>query len=349
LIGILETPMPSVEKKLTFWGALCVLVSGTFFLLPGINAIGMVVTAALLALIVARLGHNRAILVALPGLIGAVLVCSLTFGYLEGLQFAAVFLFMTILPGYLTGSSARKLHSPGRTMITGIVPLGILYLYFLWIYKWIMSDLPTLIDRLNANITANMAAMPLYKSQIEKLFPPADGSMDRFIEALDKMFVEFMRIVPGIMALGLLASMLAAFLLAGSLSGRMGIIFPRFGPFHTWRASGLWLLLTILGLVPVVFSDNTLYFYAGVNLLLVAGHVYMVIGFSIMESYFRRLYKPRLTKGIFYGTLIFLAVFGLISPILLYAGLVIAVFLAALGLADNRFDFRKENFDTNNE
>ena len=97
----------------------------------------------------------------------------------------------------------------------------------------------------------------------------------------------------------------------------------------------------------MVFYNDDIWFYGGVNVLIITGHVYFTVGMSIAESYFRRLYNPKPVRFLFYGILIFLGIFAMTSVILTYAGLIMLIFLIALGLSDSRFNFNRESVETN--
>jgi hypothetical protein len=86
----------------------------------------------------------------------------------------------------------------------------------------------------------------------------------------------------------------------------------------------------------VVFLKDDFWFYSGINLLIVTGHVYAVVGMAIVEAFFKRAMIPIPLRVIFYVILLLSSLFGLI-------------FLAALGLADSRFNFARENTENKND
>lgn len=349
MIGAPDRPMPSVEKKLTVWGIVSALGSGLFILIPGVNALAALATIAVSTLVVARLGFARGMLVTFPGIVLAAAIGSLTMGYQAGWQLAAAYALAVICPALMMGWAARRLASPMMTVLSGLLPIGVIFALFLSLYSRLMSDPTILLDQLNSDMIIYAHKSPEFMSLIQKAFPPSDGALDRFIEAGNSILVEFLKVLPGVIALGCIGAILCGSLIAGAGAAKFGIIFPRFRPFYMWRASGWWLLLTILGLIPVVFFEKKLWFYAGVNVLIVTGHVYMIVGFSVMESYFHRLHNPGRIRLAFYGALLLLGAFAFAHPLLFYAGLMAIVFLTALGLADSRFDFRKETLEVNND
>lgn len=339
--------MQSVENKLSIWGALCAFCAGLFFIFPGINALAIVAAIISLTLVVARLGFARAILVASPGMAAIMFVGSLKIGYQAGIELLSLYLLFVTAPSLLMGWGARKSADSATVVGYGLIPFGIILVMFLGMYAGLMAELPMLADQVNSELQAMIDESPALESLIEKSFPPAEGAVDRFIEANNRIMIGTLKIFPAIMILGFLATILAAFGAAGVIAAKMGIIFPRFRPFYLWRASGWWLMFTIAGLIPAVFANDETWFYTGVNILIVTGHVYFVIGLSIMESYFRRMYNSTPSRIIFYGTLLFLGVFGLANTVLTYTGLIILVFLIALGLSDSKFNFRRDHLEVN--
>ena len=340
-------PIRSVENQLSIWGGVCTLGAGLLFTIPGLNALLIVAAIISLTLVVARLGFARAILVAMPGMAAIVLIGSLTIGYQAGIEFCGFFALTVIIPSLLMGWGARKFASPSTTVIYGLIPFGIILLLFIGIYVQIMTGLPTVMEQVNSELRNMIAETPALQTLIEKSYPPTDGSMDRFIESYNRIMIGTLKVLPAILILGFMGTVLITFTIAGTIAPRLGIIFPRFRPFYLWRAGGWWLFPTVAGLIPAVFSSDDIWFYGGVNVLIITGHVYFIVGLSITESYFRRLYNPRPVKFLFYGFMIFLGIFAMASIVLTYTGLIILVFLIALGLSDSRFNFSRESVETN--
>ncbi len=340
-------PVRSVENQLSIWGVVTVLCAGLAFTIPGLNALTMAAALISLTLVVARLGYTRAILLAIPGMAANVSLGSLATGYQAGSGLFGFFILAVIVPSILMGRGARNLASSSRTVAYGLIPFGIMLTLFAGIYAQIMGDLPAVIDRLNTELRITIGGSPALQSLIDKAFPPAEGSLSRFLESYDKVLAGMLKVLPAILILGFAGLVLIAFSAAGLLAPRLGIIFPRLRPFYLWRASGWWLLATLTGLIPVVFLDDETWFYGGVNVLIVVGHVYFIVGLSIVESYFRRLYKPGPIRILFYGLMVFLGIFALSSAVLSYTGLIFLVFLIALGLSDSRLNYNRENVETN--
>jgi hypothetical protein len=322
--------MPSVENKLSLWGGVAVACSGLFWIMPGVNGIAAMAGIAALTLIIARLGFSRGFLSAFIGIACALSICSLTKGYQAGFVSILIYMLAVIAPAFMMGWASRNFAAPGTTVSYGLMPPGILLVLFLLIYPEMIKNLPSLIADIDHAVRPIIEANPALEGLIEKQYAPADGSLDRFLGEFGRMIEFLTKIVPSIIVLGSLGMLIAGLAIAGSIASRLKIMLPRFRPFHLWRASGWWLMPTILGLIPVVFIKADFWFYLGLNLLIVTGHVYAVVGLAIVEAFFRRAMIPVPIRVIFYVILLLSSLFALI-------------FLAILGLADNRFNFAREN------
>lgn len=322
--------MRSVENKLSLWGGVAVGCSGLFWIVPGVNGIAAMVGIAALTLIIARLGYSRGLLTAFIGTACALLICSLTKGYQAGSVSILIYILAVIAPAFMMGWASRNFAPPGATVSYGLIPPGILLVLFLLIYPEMIRNLPSLIADIDPAVRPIIEANPALKALIAKQYAPADGSLDRFLAEFGRMIEFLIKIVPSVIVLGSLGMIMAGLAVAGAVASRLKIMLPRFRPFHLWRASGWWLLPTILGLIPVVFIKDDFWFYLGLNLLIVTGHVYAVVGLAIVEAFFRRVMIPVPIRVIFYVILLLSSLFALI-------------FLAVLGLADNRFNFARDN------
>lgn len=328
--------MRSFEDKLSLWGGAAVVLSGLTWLMPGINAIGATAGIAGLTLIIARLGFSRGFLTAWAGIAGAFIICSLTKGYQAGFVSTLIYFLVAIAPAFMMGWASRKFATSTVTVSYGLIPTGILLALFLLIYPGIIEDLPVLISEIDIVIKSLVEESPEISGLIARQYAPADGSLDRFLKELNKMIDFMIKITPSMIILGSLGMIMAGLAIAGPLATRLKIMFPRFRPFHLWRAGGRWLLPTILGLIAVVFIKNEFWFYTGVNLLIVTSHVYAVVGLAIVEAFFKRALIPVPLRVIFYAFLLLSSVFALI-------------FLAVLGLADSRFNFARESTENRND
>ncbi len=322
--------MRSVENKLSLWGGVAVACSGLLWIMPGINAIAAIAGIAGLTLVIARLGFSRGLLTASIGTAWALLICSLTKGYQAGSAFTLMYVLAVIAPAFIMGWASRNFATPTATVSYGLIPLGILLALFLLIYPEIIKNLPSLIAEIDLAVRSMVEGNPALSSLIAKQYAPADGSLDRFLGEFEKMIELLIKIVPSIIVLGSLGMIIAGLAIAGPIALRLKIMLPRFRPFYLWRASGWWLLPTILGLIAVIFLKEDFWFYSGVNLLIVTGHVYAVVGLAIVEAFFKRTMIPIPIRVIFYAILLLSSLFALI-------------FLAVLGLADSRFNFAREN------
>lgn len=328
--------MRSFENKLSLWGGAAVVLSGLIWLMPGINAIAATAGIAGLTLIIARLGFSRGLLTACAGIAGTFIICSLTKGYQVGFVSTLIYILAAIAPAFMMGWASRNFETSTATVSYGLIPAGILLVLFLLIYPGIIEDLPVLISEIDIVIKSLVEESPEISGLIARQYAPADGSLDRFLKELNKMIEFLIKVTPSIIILGFLGMIIAGLAIAGPIAARLKIMLPRFRPFHLWRAGGRWLLPTILGLIAVVFIKNEFWFYTGVNLLIVSGHVYAVVGLAIVEAFFKRALIPVPLRVIFYVILLLSSVFALI-------------FLAVLGLADSRFNFARENKENRND
>jgi len=341
--------MRSVENKLSLTAGICAAASGLFLMVPVLNAVTGIVAIAFLTLVIARLGFPRGILVTLPGMVTAAIVSSLTMGYQAGLIAIPIFLVLITAPSFMMGRGARKLASPFATVAMGLIPLGLIFAYFLNLYVRLMSDLPLILDQLYSESAVAISRYPFLADLIGKYIPLTGESAGQLTETTRALIMDLFRVLPGIMAIGIIGAILCSFLIAGAGASKFNMIFPRFRPFYLWRASGWWLPLTILGLAPMVLFKPDVWFYAGLNILILTGNVYLIVGLSIVESYFRRSYSPGRLRLIFYAVLVLLGIFAAFHPVLFYTGLVILIFLVALGLTDSRFNFKRESLEENND
>lgn len=341
--------MRSVETRLSLWGAGCAIASGLLFSIPVVNALTVVAALALLIVTMARLGFRRFFEVCIPGIVAAAVVSSLTMGYRAGLEITGIYMMIMAAPALLMGWRARRFDPPGKTIIFGLLPMAVVFVLFMIAYAGLMADLQGLIFQFKTIVSDMIRDMPAIESLIAKSFPPAEGSVGRFVEAQGKIIAEGMKVLPGFIALSIIFMILAAYLLAGEVARRFRVMFPRCRPFHAWHAGGWWLALTVLGLIAVVFAGEDRWYYAGINILILTGNVYFIIGISIVESLIRRSYRPARVRLVFYLGMTLLGVLSFGNETLMYAGLTAAVFLTALGLADTRFNFRKETLETNND
>ena len=328
--------MRSVENKLSLWGGVAIACSGLLWVMPGINGIAATAGIAGLTLVIARLGFARGLLIASTGTAWVLLFCSLTKGYQAGFVYTLIYILAVIAPAFMMGWASHNFATPTATVSYGLIPLGILLVLFLLIYPEIIRNLPSLIAEIDLAARSIVERSPELSSLIAKQYAPADGSLDRFLKEFDKMIEFLIKIVPSIIILGSLSMIIAGLAIAGPIALRLSIMLPRFRPFHLWRASWRWLLPTILGLIAVVFLKDDFWFYLGLNLLIVTGHVYAVVGLAVVEAFFKRAVIPISLRVIFYAILLLSSLFALI-------------FLAVLGLADSRFNFARENTVNKND
>lgn len=322
--------MLSVEKKLSLFGGLVIAGSGLCWMIPGINAILSVGAIAGLTLITARLGFSRGMLLALTGILSALLVGSLTMGIQAGFASAGVYVLSVTGPGLMMGRASRNLAGPWTTVIHGLIPVAALMAMFMYVYPIIIKNLPAITEDFHAAAKGAIQESPLLADFINRNYGSAEDPVAAFLVDTDEAIHFVVRILPAVITLGFLAVIVAAMAGANYASLKLKIIFPRFRPFHLWRASGWWLLPTVVGLVPTVFSNDGFWFYFGLNLLIVSGHVYVLVGLAVVEAFFRRILIPVPIRIIIY-------------LVMLLTSLISLFFLALLGLADSKFNFAREN------
>jgi uncharacterized protein YybS (DUF2232 family) len=322
--------MLSVEKRLTLFGGLAVAGSGLCWIIPGINAIVSVAAIAGLALITARLGFSRGMALALAGIVAALVVCSLTMGFQAGFASAGVYVLVVTGPGLMMGRASRNLAGPWTAVVHGLIPLAALLTLFLYLYPMMLDNLPGMVEDLHEATRRAVEESPLLTDMIASNYGSAEEPVEAFLKDTDEAARFVVRVMPAIIALGFLAMIVAAMAVANHVSSKLKLIFPHLPPFHLWRASGWWLLPTVAGLVPVVFSNDGFWFYMGLNLLIVTGHVYALVGLAVVESFFRRIMIPVPIRIILY-------------VVMLLTSLISFFFLAMLGLADSKFNFAREN------
>jgi hypothetical protein len=321
--------MLSDEKRLSLFGGLALAGSGLCWMIPGINAVTSVAAIAGLALILARLGIGRGMLLALMGIVSALIVCSLTMGVPAGLASAGVYVLTVTGPGLMMGRASRNLAGPWAAVIHGLIPMAVLLVMFLYVYPELLDNLPAMVEDFHGAARGAVEESPTLSDMITRNYATAEDPVGAFLKDADEAINFLVRVLPSVIVLGFLAMMVAAMAVSGYASLKLKMIFPRFRPFHLWRASGWWLLPTVAGLVPVVFSRDGLWFYAGLNLLIISGHVYALVGLAVVESFFRRIMIPMPIRIILY-------------LVILLTSLISLILLALLGLADSKFNFARE-------
>jgi uncharacterized protein YybS (DUF2232 family) len=328
--------MRSAEQRLSILGGGIVAASGLLWMVPAINSVAAIAGIVALILILSRLGYARTFFFASVGLILAILLGSLTTGYPEGLYIGLFYALFVVAPAVLIGWASRKLHNPHIAVCYGLIPYGILFMLFTSVYVGLMRNPNMLIENLSNDIEKVVNSNPDLMNLIKQNYGSDDNAVATFLKELGAFLEETLKLLPGFIAALMLGIAVFSLAIAGYIAERMGIIISRFKPFHRWKASGWWLLPTIAGLIPVVFRMNELWFYVGINILIVTGHVYMIVGLAIVEAFFKRALMQTPIKVIFY-------------IILILAGPISMVFLAILGLSDTKFDFKREIEEFENE
>ena len=321
--------MRSVEERLSILGGAVVVGSGVLWNVPAINSIAALAGIVALILIVSRLGYARAFWNSLIAFLLASGIGSLTNGYPEGLYSGIVYGILVVAPAFLMGWACRKFHEPHFVVGFGLIPYAIFLLAMAYFYAELMRNPEFYISGFKSEIELAINSNPDLLKLLKQNYGADNNVVDTFLTELGNFVKEVLKILPGAIMTLMLGVIVFSFSIAGHLAAKMGIIISRFRPYYQWKASGWWLLPTIAGLIPVVFRMEELWFYTGINILIVTGHVYMVIGLAIMEAFFKRALVQTPIKIIFY-------------LILILAGPISMVFLAILGLSDTKFDFKRE-------
>jgi uncharacterized protein YybS (DUF2232 family) len=324
--------LPSIEGKLFFYGGAAVSASGLMWFIPGLNAVFSIAAIAALILIVTRLGYARATIISLAGLVLVMLITSLDLGALFGALNGAIFAITVIAPGIAMGMASRGFSSPIRTVWYGFIPILILFGLLLIFYTDILNSLPAMLKEVNSYMTTKLENNPAISKMFSDQNNPDIDTPQKFIDKLDKTIIFFVKIMPGTIIVGYLIMIVLSLVFAGTIASRIGVMLPRLQPFYLWRASDWWLLPTAIGLALVIFSGNDFWRYFGGNILVITGNIYAIAGLAVMEAIFRRMSLPVPIRIVFYIITLLLFMIGL-------------VFLAILGLADSRFNFRRDNLD----
>lgn len=334
--------MPSVdsttkdETRLFLWGGSALAGSGLLWAFPGLNGLGAIGGIAGLTLVIARLGYGRGMMISLLGLLLAIGACSLTLGNLGGILSGTFFAIVVILPGIAMGNASRNFASATKTVWRGLLPILILLVSLAFFYPSIVHGLTASVKAWNADLLKQIQSYPELSGIFAARYANASDWQNQFATDLGKLSDFLIKILPGTLIIGFIAIVVASLAITGTIASRYKLMVPRFRPFHLWRASDWWLLPTVLGLASVVFAPNDFWRFFGGNMLLVCGNIYAVVGLAVTEAFFKRLFMPRMFRVVFYIIALLISVFSLI-------------FFAILGLADSRFNFKREIENIENE
>jgi uncharacterized protein YybS (DUF2232 family) len=257
---------------------------------------------------------------------------SLPLGYEAGLVNAGIFALTVVAPGLAMGYASRTLSSPAKAVIYGLFPILVFLVIISFFYAAIMRDMSTTMNQINASVTKIVSDSPNFSRMIAAQYGAGADGQQKFLAEMDRVIEFFLKIMPGTLFAGFLAILVISLGIAGSLAPRLRLIMPRFKPFYLWRANDWWLLPTVLGLALVVVAKNDLWRYLGGNVLMISGNVYAVVGLAVTEAFLKRFNVPSVVRMIFYVLMILTSVLGL-------------VFFALLGIADSRFNFKRETLD----
>ena len=324
------------ENRLFILGGTALGGSGLFWAFPGLNGLGAVAGISGLTLIIARLGYGRGLMASLIGLLLAVGMCTLTLGLLGGILSGVLFAIIVLLPGLAMGNASRNFASAAKTVWRGLLPIFILMACLAFFYPDVINNLPESVKGVNGSIMKSVQSNPDLSKMVANQYGNGADWQDKFLAELDKIIEFMIKILPGTLIVGFIVIIVASLILTGAVASRYKLMVPRFRPFHLWRANDWWLLPTVLGLAFVVFAPNDFWRFLGGNLLIVCGHIYAVVGLAVTEAFFKRLFFPKAFRIIFYIAALLISIFSLI-------------FFALLGVADSRFNFKREIENIENE
>jgi len=320
------------ESRLSFWSNIVIFGASLLWTVPGINVLLSVPAVAGLILIISRLGYFRAVVTSMTSLLIVAMVGLMIEGYFMALMSAAVFTVLVIAPGLTMGIASRNFLSAGKTVWCGFIPILIVMAITLFFYSDIARGVPDIVRQFNSDLSSVIDNSPGLSGIVDKQYGAGGDSRERFIEEFDKILLLFLRILPGTIIVTFLGILVLSLAVAGSIASRLGLMIPRFRPFYLWRANEWWLLPTAIGLILIIFAGDDFWRYFGGNILIVTGNIYAVAGFAVIEAYLKRLSAPVALKVISYLTMFLLMAIS-------------SVMLAVIGLADSRFNFRRENLD----
>jgi len=309
-----------------------VACSGLIWLIPGLNVLSAIAAIAGLILITARFGYSRALVSSSVGIIAAIFFGSLTMEQDFAILNAAAYLIMAIIPGIAMGVAARGFYSPARTIYYGMAPALLPILLCGLFYGEIQRSVPVILNQVKSDVVQTLDSYPILNKMVSQTYGADGEAREHFFEQVDKIVALSIKIAPGLFFAGFLTNVVLGLFIAGHFGSKVGLMLPRFRPFHTWRASDWWFLPTAAGLALIVFSRGDFWQFAGANILIVTANIYAATGFAVIVAFFRRFSVPLIFRLIFY-IIIFLS---------MLAGLLA---LAILGLVDSRFNFRRETVE----
>jgi len=306
-------------------------VSGFLWIMPGFNFLAAVGSIASMTIVINRLGINRALILSIGGILISlfigVVVAVITSDVSYAITNPIFYLVIGVAPGMLMGLSSRKLVSPIRAIINGMIPL-LLLIFALAISIRFLVGFQAIIDGMEGYFLTEIQKNPALLSAIAQAYNLEPNSPE-ILTKISGLIVDFFRILPGIMTVAFMGLVVVSYWFAGAISGKLNLVFNPLRPFYLWKASDWWLYPTILGLALVIFVKENLYFYLGINLMIVTGHVYAVAGLSLIEAWLKRFSIPLVFRIILYILILLTNFLGL-------------VFIACLGLIDTKINFKRE-------
>lgn len=323
--------MLSQETRLFLIGTAAITGAGFLWIFPGLNLLVTVAAVAGLLLIVARLGYFRGALASIPGIVLVGASGAIPLGVEFGILSAIIFTMLAIIPGFAMGVAARGFASPERTVWYGLIPILLLFAFSSIYFADTIKNLPTIKRQVNSMITQTLDRDPNLSRVVDGMYGSGVDAQDKFLKEFDDLIDFFFKIMPGTMLISFVGIIVISLAAAGAVAERFKIMIPRLRPFYLWRASEWWLFPTLLGLFLVVAMQDQFWRYLGGNILIITGNIYAVAGLAVTEASLRRFAAPAFMRAVFYVIILLTSMMGF--------GLVI---LAILGLADSRFNFKRE-------
>lgn len=245
---------------------------------------------------------------------------------LRGLFLVLEYGFMAIIYGY----AFRKNISVGKTLFYGCVAATIGTVLVI-LFSFMLTGFSPEYFEAQANEAMEMV-LDLYRQTgvLERL--PGQGvSPDQIRAMMPKMLSIIISLIPGLMIISSLSSAFLSFFLSRIILRKMQIQLPNIPPFKNWRIPWYYIWGFIIAFGFFLLGDYTkiqLLKTLGLNVLLIHGPVFFVIGLAVVKFY---LEKFKVGKGL---RLVFIVLVLIYFPFAFMS-------LATLGMFDMLFDYRR--------
>ncbi|MCX6826042.1 MAG: DUF2232 domain-containing protein [candidate division Zixibacteria bacterium] len=291
------------ERYINYFGLFLILA---FPVAAAIPVAGYVIETVALSCVILFAFRRKRLLLAL-GSVGSIAITWLVFGFNPMLIGVWA---MVIIPGTLLGGLMAEGMTAVKSFVTAALFMAAISLFIFW------SEKETLYQVLD-----------YFQSWTQPETGIKGDNGNDFAVWGAKVIMIIKRLTPSLMALsGITQLFIAAIPVLLILRGAGGFA-PTFGDFVFWKMPlnyiypvGLFIILRMVGgeIIKIV-ADNFLLFF---------GIFYTVFGFAVIEYCFRKLRLSLFLRVLFYIGLFFMQLPGLIL-------------MAAVGIFDSYFDFRK--------